>query len=116
MKDINNYIVEKLKLNKDTDSRLEEWEEVIDYINNWLDSFVNLKNEKDYAVSKYVQGKKVKKIYYYFAPNTDENILDKIESNIKKMLTEMEAELGYKYFATVRFRAIDKYKSITLEN
>lgn len=115
MRGINNYIVEKLKINKDSKVSHEEWEEVIDYINNWLDSFVNLKNEKDYTVSKYIQGKRIK-IYYYFNPHMDENILNKIKSNIKKSLTEMKTDLGYEYFETIRFSAIDKHKSITLEN
>ena len=116
MRDINNYIVEKLKLNKDTDSKLEEWEAVITYINNWLDSDLKLENGKDYTPSKYI-GKNGKiTIYYYFNSKVNENILNKIKSNIKKTLTEMKTDLGYEYFETVRFSAIDKYKSMTLEN
>ena len=112
--DTKEEITEKLRLDKNLNSS-NEAQDVISYINDWLDSFINLEYSKDYEVSSYVEHKRVK-IYYYFKSSLDEKIFNKIELNIHSILDEMKKDLGYKYYRTIRFGAIDKYKSMTLEN
>jgi len=81
MKDLNNYIVEKLKLNKDT----KEDNNIYDDIRNKIDEYLKMFN-KHYEVSFEHSDEEGINIVIYFSQRLDNTMIHNIGSGIFKMI------------------------------
>jgi hypothetical protein len=108
MKQIDNYIQEKLHINKDSKYKQSEQEKVIAYLNRWFHDAVALNENEDFTIHTTIEKDHLKSgdkidIYYRFFDNVSKNRLDLIERNIAGIFKRMKNETGYDYYKSTHF-------------
>ena len=111
MKKINSYILEKLRINKDSKNSIDDEDIVLkDFIIHYLDNNYSLKYEKHYDLIFRVDEKNVKHIDIKFS----NDIENKIIGNVNKvdLCQKIEKELSFDYYWSIDLKS----KTISLSN
>lgn len=111
MKKINSYILEKLRINKDSKNSTNDENIILkDFIIHYLDNNCSLKYKKDYDLNFRVDEKNVKHIDIKFSNDIENNII----SNIPKvdLCQKIEKELSFDYYWSIDWKS----KTISLSN